>query len=649
MVKKKSKRKTEEKGITLLALTITIIVLIILSAVTYNLTLGENGIITKAYEAKYLTELAQYKEELELFKAEKLLENNNFEGESLTSAYNSLFYNTQPEGETGTIYDVIKSLEGGTFDGKMEIIKGELLLNSQDMTEIRMAQKLDIQVNPYLIVDGVLLSANTNLALMDENGSLTIPESVRAIGEGAFADLSGLKTIIIPGTVKEIRKNAFRNNKDLENVIIMEGVETIGNAAFRECKKIVNVELPESLTAIKTQAFYQCTNLKEIRIPSQIKIIDSYCFYYCNSLTNVELSESLTSIETGAFYSCTSLDNLYIPINVSNITNGAFSNCTNLSNIEVDIANEYYEYDKTSGSLMDKNKTNIIFISGKILSSSDTFKIPEGIVNFSVRINNYTNITTIIIPESLQTMGTAGMFSKNLENVEVSPNNKYFSTENNCLYNKDKTELIMCFSKETTVELANTVKKLNEYSFKQAPNITNIDLPDSVESILSQVFSQCKNLENINIGEKVNSIDPLFKYSNYSGIVTIAENNPNYTVEGNVLYNKDKTEIITVLYGISGKFIVNDTVTRIGTQAFHGQYQMTEIELPNNLKEIANSFNYCDKLTSIYIPASVEKISTLCFSDASNLEKIQIDKEPGSIEGSPWGAIRGDRIVEWLR
>ena len=127
MEKEKTKKHTKEKGITLLALTITIIVLIILSTVTYNLTLGENGIITKAYEAKYLTELAQYKEELELFKAEKLLENNNFEEESLTSAYNSLFYNTQPEGETGTIYDVIKSLEGGTFDGKMEIIKGELL------------------------------------------------------------------------------------------------------------------------------------------------------------------------------------------------------------------------------------------------------------------------------------------------------------------------------------------------------------------------------------------------------------------------------------------------------------------------------------------------------------------------------------------
>ena len=286
-MERKLKKETKETGITLITLAITIIVLIILSAVTYNLILGENGIITKAYEAKYLTELSEYKEELELFKAEKLLENNNFEGESLTSAYNSLIYNTQKEGETGNIYDVIKSLEGGTFDGKMEIIKGELLLNSQDMIEIRMAQKLDIQVNPYLIVDGVLLSANTNLALMDENGSLTIPESVRAIGEGAFADLYGLKTIIIPGTVKEIRTNAFRNNADLENVILMEGVETIGDNAFQDCKKIVNVELPESLLNIGRQTFYQCSNLKEIKIPSKITTLNYGTFWSCYNLEKI--------------------------------------------------------------------------------------------------------------------------------------------------------------------------------------------------------------------------------------------------------------------------------------------------------------------------------------------------------------------------
>ena len=148
---KASANNEKDAGITLLALVITIIVLIILSVVTYSLTFGESGIITRANEAKYMTILAQFKDEVELFKAEKLLKNPDFNANSLTAGYNELNYEPQPEGETGTIYDVIPSLQGSIFDGKMEVIKGELLLNSTEMSEIRVAQTLGIQVNPYLI------------------------------------------------------------------------------------------------------------------------------------------------------------------------------------------------------------------------------------------------------------------------------------------------------------------------------------------------------------------------------------------------------------------------------------------------------------------------------------------------------------------
>lgn len=51
-----------DKGITLIALVVTIIVLIILAGVSINLILGENGIITKATSAKVATEIATMEE-----------------------------------------------------------------------------------------------------------------------------------------------------------------------------------------------------------------------------------------------------------------------------------------------------------------------------------------------------------------------------------------------------------------------------------------------------------------------------------------------------------------------------------------------------------------------------------------------------------
>lgn len=57
-------QKKEEKGITLVALVITIIVLIILAGIAINMTIGENGIFTRAKEAKRLQITAEAKEKI---------------------------------------------------------------------------------------------------------------------------------------------------------------------------------------------------------------------------------------------------------------------------------------------------------------------------------------------------------------------------------------------------------------------------------------------------------------------------------------------------------------------------------------------------------------------------------------------------------
>ena len=95
---------------------------------------------------------------------------------------------------------------------------------------------------------------------------------------------------------------------------------------------------------------------------------------------------------------------------------------------------------------------------------------------------------------------------------------------------------------------------------------------------------------------------------------------------------------------------MEDSVTKIGNYAFEDQQKMTEIKLPIKLKEISMGvFTHCIGLTEIYIPESVTTIENSAFNSADNLNKIQINKEAGSITGSPWGATKGDRIVEWLK
>ena len=56
------------KGITLIALVVTIILLILLAGISINILLGQNGVITKAIESKEIHEKGEIREALEMAK-----------------------------------------------------------------------------------------------------------------------------------------------------------------------------------------------------------------------------------------------------------------------------------------------------------------------------------------------------------------------------------------------------------------------------------------------------------------------------------------------------------------------------------------------------------------------------------------------------
>ena len=68
--------KANQKGITLIALVVTIVVLLVLAGITISLVFSENGVINKAQEANENTQIAQVREQLELAKGPEYIEGN---------------------------------------------------------------------------------------------------------------------------------------------------------------------------------------------------------------------------------------------------------------------------------------------------------------------------------------------------------------------------------------------------------------------------------------------------------------------------------------------------------------------------------------------------------------------------------------------
>ena len=82
-VRKVINKIRNEKAITLVALVVTMIVLLILAGVAISLSMENNGIISRGELTVEGNKLASYKEKLEMYKAEKIMENENFLEETL--------------------------------------------------------------------------------------------------------------------------------------------------------------------------------------------------------------------------------------------------------------------------------------------------------------------------------------------------------------------------------------------------------------------------------------------------------------------------------------------------------------------------------------------------------------------------------------
>ena len=642
----------EKNGITLISLVITIVVLLILAGVSIATLTGPNGLITKADYAKLKTEVAQMQEELELFKTGKVSENTGFIEDTLNADKEKVSYNTKNDSTENNINDILTSLDKWKYKENIEISKGELTFVSQDLKLIEMAKSLGLSINPYEIIDGELQSSETNLELMDSTGTLTLPSSVTKIGEGAFSNVEGLKTIIIPGTCKIIGKNAFANNKTLEKVIMKDGVEITGERAFRNCINLSTVEMADSITQIDREAFSMCTNLQSVNISKRLKQINSYVFYSCG-LKEIIIPNGVINIGSSTFQNCKQLQKVIIPETVKTIEGTAFANCTSLKNIEIDEKNKNFIFEK--GILMDSKKENMIVILYSAISGN-VFTVPEGVLRLvNGQLSLYPQITTINIPSSVITIDP-GFIGTEITQVNIDIGNTKYETYQNAVYEKNndvREKLIRYYGTEENVKVEDGIKAIGSYAF-HLKKINNISLPNSLESLETQSLGST-NLTSLSLGDNVKLIDSLFIYNSKITKLTISETNPNYVVENNILYNKDRKqgikELILPIYpiGTIETFEIPYGVTRIGGQAFHNQNNMTNIMIPETVTEIENAFNYCTSLTKIEIPSSVMKIFPNCFENSPNINEMIIHKEKGSIEGSPWGIEKGERAIKWIK
>ena len=174
----------------------------------------------------------------------------------------------------------------------------------------------------------------------------------------------------------------------------------------------------------------------------------------------------------------------------------------------------------------------------------------------------------------------------------------------------------------TSVTIPNSVTSIDSYAFNDCSSLTSITIPNSVTSIGSYAFDGCSSLTSVTIPNSVTSIG-YNAFSNCSSLTSIV------VESGNTVYDSRngcnaiiKTATNTLIGGCKNTIIPN-SVTSIGSSAFHGCSGLTSITIPNSVTSIGDyAFAYCTSLTSLTIGSGVTSIGDHAFSYCQSLTDV---------------------------
>lgn len=420
--------------------------------------------------------------------------------------------------------------------------------------------------------------------------NLTIPDTVKNIGEEALRWCNNLKTLTIGSGVNYLDADMFNRCASLESITVSSANEkyaSVDGIVYNKAKDTLVVyplgkgesyNVPASVSNIDALDSWQYANVNvtfsdasksyktvdgvtytadmtkvircnkdksgEYTMPDTVTKISDKAFSGCENLTEVKVSDNVTEIVYGAFENCSSLKSVTIPDKVNKMGEYAFMGCEELEKVYTENIESWCKINFETGTSNPLSCAGNLYINNEPVTKVD---IPNSIKDIKdYTFDGFTSLENITIHDSVKSIGN-GAFAG-------------------------------CTSL-TSVMIPDSVTSIGGGAFSGC-SLTSITIPDSVKSIGSGAFSGCKNLTNAKIG---------------NGVMCIS----NWTFA-------DCGNLKSVTLGSS--------VTTIDTYAFEN-CGLTEVVLPKNVSYIGdNAFRYCGKLNNLVIENEAIKIGDYAFN-----------------------------------
>ena len=327
--------------------------------------------------------------------------------------------------------------------------------------------------------------------------SITIPVTVKSIGENAFNGCSELTSVtfvssvvlpnneIITSQLSKIADGAFAGT-GITSINLLDTITEIGDGAF-ENSKLKSITLPAATTSIGAKAFAS-TPLTEVKYKSgngAVKVIGDEAFSDCAYLTSVSFPSAI-SVGNGAFKGCKALTSVNLS-SATAICDQAFSDCEALKTISLAKA-------ESIGARA--------FSGAKQLA---TVTIPKA-KSIGAEAFSETAVTAINLSKDFANAAEKAFYgAEKLASITVEQGNGKYVSMNGVLYSKNASDFYTLVSypagktdkKEYSVY--DRTVKLSAYSFNGNKTLTQVTLPVYLKVIGISAMSGMDNLVKLYI------------------------------------------------------------------------------------------------------------------------------------------------------
>lgn len=528
--------------------------------------------------------------------------------------------------------------------------------------------------------------------------TVSIPDTVRTISDTAFDGCTYIQSFII-----RAEGEADPVYSSVDGTILYDNRLTGANEiAFVPSALTGTYYVPDGVTRITPKTFNR-SKLTEIIIPSSVVSVAKDAFVSCTALTTITFTESFgaeTSIlemDPGAISStCTKLTTITFPERLRTFESdetvifSAFKNLVSI-NVESTSANRYYS--SIDGVLCNASGSKLIYCP---IGRTGSYTVPAAIteigpnafnayvpnINYSSAV--YNGVTEVIFHSNITSIGEQAFYQcRKLETVifkagahpagfTIGEKAFYYCTSLSTItfeetgalesstsegittynYRYDTScgvisigELAFYYCAESELLLPSTLVQIGVNAFQNNKNLVKIDFSHVRSDLIFEnyVFNSCTALTQVEFTDNVGIINfnSVFYLCSKLKTFTVSENNPNYEDdEDGVLYNRGKTEIVYYPEGLTGNYVIPESVVRIGGGVFRAKTNITEIVITKNITYIGASafescpnlvkvvfeeggtedliiddraFYNCTSLPSIALPARTKSIGSYCF------------------------------------